>query len=179
MSVVGAHMMGIRADSDNLGGVRAFLDFALSDAAQTSELLTSSFLPVTASAIRSLLDRHTYTYWFREEDYRDYTVWENGREIVIGKLLFPEFIGSVPPAEDILGAYADDGMPLREYILTEEDKETFLSFFEHAAMETVTAKDSVIESILKEELSAYYSGAKTLEDVSKLIQSRVWIYLNE
>ena len=179
MSVVGAHMMGIRADSDNLGGVRAFLDFALSDAAQTSELLTSSFLPVTASAIRSLLDRYTYTYWFREEDYRDYTVWENGREIVIGKLLFPEFIGSVPAAEDILNAYADDGMPLREYILTEEDKETFLSFFEHAAMETVTAKDSVIESILKEELSAYDSGAKTLEDVSKLIQSRVWIYLNE
>lgn len=179
MSVVGAHMMGIRADSDNLGGVRAFLDFALSDAAQTSELLTSSFLPVTASAIRSLLDRHTYTYWFREEDYRDYTVWENGREIVIGKLLFPEFIGSVPPAEDILRAYADDGLPLREYILTEEDKQTFLSFFEHSSMNAETAEDSVIESILKEELSAYESGAKTIEEVSELIQSRVWIYLNE
>ena len=39
--------------------------------------------------------------------------------------------------------------------------------------------DSVVQSILDEELSAVTAGIRTKEDASKIIQSRVSIYLSE
>ena len=71
------------------------------------------------------------------------------------------------------------GDTVYELVLTEQDKETFLAILNSSGTISSAANDTVIVSILEEELSAYQSGAKTLEDVSKLIQSRVWIYLNE
>ena len=62
-------------------------------------------------------------------------------------------------------------------ILTDDDFDTVLTFFD-----TCTAyadPDTVISGIVEEELSAWESGARSLEDAAKMIQSRVWIYLNE
>ena len=36
-----------------------------------------------------------------------------------------------------------------------------------------------VMSIINEELSYWQSGVKTPEEIAKIIQSRVWIYLNE
>ena len=39
--------------------------------------------------------------------------------------------------------------------------------------------DETIRDILNEELSVYRAGVRTLEETTKIIDSRVWIYLNE
>jgi len=52
-----------------------------------------------------------------------------------------------------------------------------LDFFENCRMQA--GSDPVIADIVEEELSYWYGGAKTLEETTKIIQSRVWIYLNE
>ena len=39
--------------------------------------------------------------------------------------------------------------------------------------------DQTILSIVEEELSYWEGGVRTLEETTKIIDSRVWIYLNE
>ena len=60
--------------------------------------------------------------------------------------------------------------------ITDVDKAEIMHFFENFRTENT---DATIAEIVKEELSAWESGAKSLDEVSKLIQSRAWIYLNE
>ena len=60
--------------------------------------------------------------------------------------------------------------------ITDEDKAEIMHFFDHLCAGNT---DKTVAEIVKEELSAYESGVKSLDDTSKLIQSRVWIYLNE
>ena len=60
--------------------------------------------------------------------------------------------------------------------ITDDDKAEIMHFFENFRTENT---DETIAKIVKEELSAWESGAKSLDEVSKLIQSRAWIYLNE
>ena len=60
--------------------------------------------------------------------------------------------------------------------ITDDDKAEIMHFFENFRTENT---DETVAAIVKEELSAWESGAKSLDEVSKLIQSRVWIYLNE
>ena len=74
--------------------------------------------------------------------------------------------------------YADSGK-VKEVVLTEEDKDAFLALLNADGAVSSAAGNTVINSILEEELSAYYAGTKPLEETAKLIQSRVWIYLNE
>ena len=62
-------------------------------------------------------------------------------------------------------------------MITDEDKAKLMQFFEQCNMQMMP--DDVILSIVNEELSYWYGGAKTLEETTKIIQSRVWIYLNE
>ena len=39
--------------------------------------------------------------------------------------------------------------------------------------------DTTLSSIIEEELSAYRAGAQTLERTQEILQSRVFIYINE
>ena len=41
------------------------------------------------------------------------------------------------------------------------------------------ASDTVIRSIVEEELSYVTQGVRTAAEAGKIIQSRVWIYINE
>jgi hypothetical protein len=45
--------------------------------------------------------------------------------------------------------------------------------------ETVSEPDATVQSIIKEELSAYQAGVRSLEEAQSIIQSRLWIYINE
>lgn len=168
----------ITANSDVQGGAAEFVSFALSQEAMTAPTLTRSFLPTTQDAMLALLDQSTYYYY--EDDptaWLPYNQYEGSAAVVSGVYLFHLLDSAVPDMEKAL-KYSNSGK-VKEIVLTAEDKDAFLALLNADGAVSSAAGNTVINAILEEELSAYYSGAKTLEDVAALIQSRVWIYLNE
>ena len=146
------------ADADVLQGCKAFMEFILSDARQANDLLTDSFLPVTRSAMEKAIDNN------REYRYPQATV-NQLRE------------GNTPGYMN-LNAYR--GADTEGYVtvsIEDDDKAAILSFFENCHMRANA--DPFILSIVNEELSFYEGNARTLEETTKIIDSRVWIYLNE
>ena len=67
----------------------------------------------------------------------------------------------------------DEGFPLR---LT-EDIAQILDFY--SGIRVRNSADTKIMSIVNEELSYWKANARSLEETTKIIDSRVWIYLNE
>ncbi len=61
--------------------------------------------------------------------------------------------------------------------MSEEDKTELLAVFENA--ELVRGTDTDILDLIREDVSAYFAGAKTLEETVKVVQSRVSIYVSE
>ncbi len=170
VSVDSSHNLAVFADSDTLGGCKAFITFALSDEIQTSASLTESYLPVSMSAMSQALDAYRYLYYRAESSVGEYTNYFTG-EIVT-------YVGISADVHHIerIDSYASSPR-FTEYVLSDEEKEIILNFFDTCTSYTTTGL--TIQQIVEEELSAYRSGAKTLEEVTRLMQSRVQIYLNE
>ena len=61
---------------------------------------------------------------------------------------------------------------------TREEVDLTLALIETAKPVSLTDANEVI-SIINEEAQGYYQGQKTAPEVAKIIQSRVWIYVNE
>ncbi len=151
-------LVTVMADSTAHGGCQAFLDFLLSDRVQTSDKLIGSALPVTLTGLSGAIDRYRYFYYIREGS--------SGLE--------PVAVSDVP-----LEKYSPKLLETYyiEIAITDEDKAAMMDFFENCHMRADS--DPVITSIVKEELSFWNGGARTLEESANIIQSRVWIYLNE
>lgn len=146
------------ADSDVIPGCEAFMEFLLSDTRQSDTDLTTSYLPVTRSAMEKAIDNN------REYRYLQATV-NQLRE------------GTTPGYMN-LNAYR--GADTEGYVtvpIEDDDKAAILSFFENCHMRANA--DPFILSIVNEELSFYEGHARSLEETTKIIDSRVWIYLNE
>lgn len=101
--------------------------------------------------------------------------------------------------EKLYKIYADDytryidqyGMGIQEYVPEEEAKEKgytrivlddeyynkMTEFFNKSNMPSL--KDSAVYNIINEELDIYFNSDRSAEDISKIIQSRVSLYLNE
>ena len=62
--------------------------------------------------------------------------------------------------------------------LTEAQLDAFRAFVDGAQAEAINYDQDLLE-IVNDEIAAYFAGDKSAEDVSKLIQSRVTIYLGE
>jgi len=60
---------------------------------------------------------------------------------------------------------------------TKEDDRRIMDFFNNDS--TYVSVDDTVETIVNEELSFWYGNARSLEDTGNIINSRVWIYLNE
>ena len=60
---------------------------------------------------------------------------------------------------------------------TEEEDRRIMDFFNNVT--TYIATDDTVERIANEELSFWQGNARTLSETTKIIDSRVWIYLNE
>ncbi len=146
------------ADSDVLQGCKEFMEFLLSDARQTDDLLTDSFLPVTRSGLEKEIDC-CRTYHYPTD--------------IVEKLRD----GNTPGYLN-LNAYRDE-IPENTAVITidDHDRADMINFFEHCHMRANA--DPFILSIVNEELSFYEGHARTLEETTKIIDSRVWIYLNE
>ena len=150
------YTISLLSDSDVLGGCAEFLSYVLSDEVQTSDTVNMQHLPVTLSALQKILSVNRYYYFDISSSVQTLNA------SVISETRNEELAAS---------------SHYREIIITDEEIDTILNFFENCRMKAGT--DSTILSITEEELSAYRSGAKSLEEVTALIQSRVWIYLNE
>ncbi|MBR5221372.1 MAG: hypothetical protein IKV66_10330, partial [Clostridia bacterium] len=96
-----------------------------------------------------------------------------------GVYVNPSLVTEKALTEDQLDAYRERGMELTEYHISDAECAEIMDFLNHSTMSGGVSDDSTVIAILEEELSAYTSGAKTLDEVSKLIQSRVSIYLAE
>ena len=148
-------LVSIFSESQNLGGCQAFLDFILSDTIQTSPYLTSIALPVTRSAMEQLLNENRYHY------------------------IAPTAYGSSYLIEPTVSSPTPKSMS--DYYtcveITNADRDMLMQFFETCA--AFVNHDLPVYKIVMEEISAYESGIRSLEEAAKLIQSRVWIYVNE
>ena len=151
-------LVTVMADSTVHGGCKAFLDFLLSDRVQTSDNMINTNLPVTLSGLSGAIDRYRYFYYIRNA----------------GDRIEPVAISDVPLEDYTSGFSATYNI---EIVITDEDKAAMMDFFENCHMRADS--DPVITSIVEEELSFWNGGARTLEETAKIIQSRVWIYLNE
>ena len=172
---IGARVTDVMAtavlwDTDVPDGCAAFLNHLLSDEQQTKEALISGYLPVTRSAMERALDLYRYSYYskYNVQKIRQ----QNTTETVY---LSPEGISETyNPMFDGIHATADSHYVME---ITEADRKILLDFFENAKMRAYT--DPFIMTIIDEEVSFWEGNARSLEETIKIIQSRVWIYINE
>ncbi|MBR5221751.1 MAG: extracellular solute-binding protein [Clostridia bacterium] len=166
--VVGTHFLSIAADSDYMAGCAAFAEYLLSDDAQCHDAVLAMSLPVTRSAMSRAIDAHRYFY------YGD-TVFQAEQSSMIGGHVSVNLnLSANAHTAEYDARRAETAAAVIE--ITDDDKAEIMHFFENFRTENT---DETIAKIVKEELSAWESGAKSLDEVSKLIQSRAWIYLNE
>lgn len=145
-------------------GAYAYLEFLLSDTIQTAPALTDHALPVTRGALDKLL---SYGYHYYSDDADSLARAENGIRIHC------EAVTSLPieAMEQILAGYR------HEIHVTKAERDRLYQYLCETDMRG--AGDTVIRSIIAEELSYVTQGVRTVEEAGKIIQSRVWIYLNE
>ncbi len=159
----GAHittskMMSVFSGSSVHGGCREFIEYMLSEDIQNSDIVIESSIPVTREALSLAIDTYRYYYYT--------TTGEN-------------YLGVADVSSKHLTSLEKDieAGRIAEVVITDEDKAVMMDFFETCHMET--GFDPVVKQIVEEELSFWNGGARTLEETAKIIQSRVWIYLNE
>lgn len=155
----------ILADTDVLPGCIAFIRFLLSDEMQNHPSLER--LPVTISAMKARLDAHQYQYYFTE----DIEMIESGSAAEIKLMEINSW------HEEIEDYGSNSFYTFETYCFTDKDKAQILDFF--SGIRLRHSVDSNILSIVNEELSYWKNNARSLEETTKIIDSRVWIYLNE
>lgn len=180
-TVTGSHFFGITEMSKTKGGAAAFMEYILSQEMQIQEKLICNALPVTRKAMEAVLKQYHYYYPVDDNAFPLYTEWDSTLEqsVVLGTHIEPFYRLLTSPDALFLKQHPDFYEQFYEISMTETDISEILSFFDRCSMYGGISEDAKITAILEEELSAYENGVKTLDEVSLLIQSRVWIYLNE
>ncbi len=170
------------ADTDMYDGCIAFIDHLLSTTLQTDDTLTERYLPVTVSSIRDVISTHRY--WYYNQNEYDAIGNPNARMTIGGTLLGGTFeylpVSAVGYSADYQDDFGPDGKTEGNFAvleLTDDIGTSFLDFLENCRMKANT--DQTIRSIAEEELSYWEGGVRSLEETTAIIDSRVWIYLNE
>lgn len=167
--ISGYGKLAVRADSDALDGCIAFLTYLLSDAVQSSDGMCGIGLPVTHSGLSALIETNRFWYYKKSD-----TV--NIDRGTTEEYTLPLY-GTTEEYDDTFGiANKTDGW-YTAVELTDADKDKLIDYFDHCNLKANV--DPKIREIVEEELSFWEGGVRTLEDTTKIIQSRVWIYLNE
>jgi len=173
----GESYLSVSADTAYPDAALAFVSFLLSDDAQTNPALTDRALPVTPSAMQAMLDLHRWQYYDKELG-RDLT------ESPDTQTLFLSWVGTTSEFDPGFGNTNEDGTPgdkaaeiFHIMNFTDEDDRRIMDFFNNVT--TYVSADGKVEEIANEELSFWQGNARSLEDTGEIINSRVWIYLNE
>lgn len=164
-------MLSVSADTDAKDGCLAFVELLLSDNAQANLGQLEQNLPVTPSAMQKLMDASRYQYY-------PSAITHDLMEAPDTDLVFTSWHG-VTAEYDL--SYGNDAEAADEifYItsFTEEDERRIIDFFDHCT--SYRTDDETVMKIVNEELSYWKNDARSLEDTGDIINSRVWIYLNE
>ena len=161
--------IAILESSEYKDGCIAFLEFLLSDEMQLDPSFKQSEIPVTKSALRAILAEKSWYYYPKSK-------LDGEVDEITGVLRF-EFPGVHHEYVDDYGAGGDTRSMYEVFEMTEADMEAIVEFFD-----TVDMRDKADEKILEivnEELSYWQNNARSLEETAKIIDSRVWIYVNE
>ncbi len=75
------------------------------------------------------------------------------------------------------GFWQEDGTEVQVYAMTQEQADKLWEAV--TTCNKVLEQDDAIYTIVFEQAQAFYSGQKTAEEVARLIQSKVTIYVNE
>ncbi len=164
-------MLSVSADSDVKEGCIAFVELLLSDDAQANLGQIENTLPVTPSAMQKLLDASRYQYYTKEIIHDLIEAPDTG-------LVYTDWHGVTAEYDLSYGNNAEKADEIY-YIssFTEEDDRRIIDFFDHCI--SYRTDDETILKIVNEELSYWKNDARSLEDTGHIINSRVWIYLNE
>ncbi len=79
--------------------------------------------------------------------------------------------------EESIGTVYVGGLSISSHAITQNEYSIFWDLY--TSIDTIYTSDTTILSIIEEEVGAYFSGDKSLEQVTNLIQSRASLYLNE
>lgn len=143
----------INASSPLQLGAMQVLSYLLSDEIQTLPRLTDTSFPVTKTALDVLLQQETF-YFSDTVFYKD----PNGRYGI----------------RQYKNKLSKNCM---EVSLSIEERDMIRQLFYDTQMQSVS--DPTMTSIIEEELSAYQAGIRSLEETQKILQSRLYIYVNE
>ncbi|MCQ2432663.1 MAG: hypothetical protein MJ175_08685 [Clostridia bacterium] len=143
-------------------GAAAFMKYLFSDYIQASQAVSHFGLPVTKSALKAIFPiGHIYYFPTDVASVYDDPVLKDAIS----------FFGIV---QDKPTNY--DGYFAHVYV-TDEDCEKFIRFLDRAR--AIKGCNSVVRSIIDEEVSYYVGGVRSAEDTARIIQNRLYIYLNE
>ena len=171
--------MAVLADTDVKDGCIAFVKFLLDNERQTAD--NHMDLPVTKDGIRALFEKNRY-YLYTTDVYnnignpaasmREPTISFDTSDPIV--MISAEFSSDAPIAPET----DDNGNPYGYCVeLPQKDIDAFLYFLDNCHMSA--GSDDTVEAIVTEELSYWQNGVKSLEEVTKIMQSRVSIYLAE
>ena len=176
------HQFSVFSDTDLAEGCIAFLSLLLSDEEQSDSL--HPYLPVTESGMRRLIQENRYFY-YETQQYQKIGDPNAAPTTSAGGLL-----GAMSEKVIYLTAQASASVYYEDYgevrgddkdytvvELTDDYAEAFLDFLNNCHMKA--GLDLTLKDIITEELSYWQNDARTLEETTKIIDSRVWIYLNE
>lgn len=152
----------------NPDGADAVLRFLFSDTLQTCKPLTASGVPVTQAAWENCISDGYY--YIRESVAAEYDA-DLGAYPAL--LLETTAFSENPLEYEALQRLGD----VQVWTFTKEARQTLLSEITNIRM--CQSGDLVIMGIIEEELLQAENGVRTREAAAEIIQSRVWIYLNE
>ena len=157
-------------DTDVMEGCAEFLEFFLAQEQQTDETLLEKYLPVSVEALRAALVDYRYVYYDKS------TV----SMLTAGSHTGELYLQATGHSADYLAQFDERGNTEDHYIIvetTDAEIDALMAFFDRCHMRANT--DAVIKSIVEEEVSFWEGNARTLDETTTIIDSRVWIYLNE
>lgn len=159
--------LSVNTKSPVLRGSVTFIEYLLSDAVQTADRLTALAFPVTETAINVQLSE-IYHFFYDTMIPADNT----------GKINIGWFAGLT--VDEIPDGVTPEEMAMSGTLLVTLDTED-IAKLRTLLYDTpmLSDADSVLNTILNEELSTYFGGGCSLEKLQKNLQSRISIYIQE
>ena len=139
----------IAADSENKEGAWEFVKYMISEEYQCNYI--NWYNPIHKAAFEEQMEQAATV-----DTYID----ENGEEVESSKM-----------------TYGWDDFEVSVYHATEEDIAEYKAILEGAT--TLASYEEDILTMIQEEVEPFFEGQKTAQDVAKIIQGRVKIYVNE
>ena len=151
----------MNADSRVKRGAAEFLAYLLSDRVQQTDWFSMENFPVTKNGFDMMLEARQFFRFNTETPVMPATL----DSVTVNQIVY-----NFPLSEKPWDGQEDIPFPAT-------DKERLRALFYETPTQSLV--DSTLTSILVEELSAYQAGIRSLEETQNILQSRLWIYINE